>query len=491
MLRCKSEDVMVRPFVLINTNVTRPPVSPVGLEYVAETLEQAGIPIIIIDLAFEENWRSAIVRVLKDNEPLALGLTVRNIDDSSYISKKSFLPWISEVVDETRKHTAAPVILGGIGFSIMPTAILEAVHADAGIYGDGEEATLLMARSLIAGENISALPNIVYRHDGKIIRNPRVDVNLRRYPKPRRRLFDNLRYEKMGAMVGIETKRGCSEACIFCADPIAKGEKSRLRPPAIVIQELHDLVEQGISWLHFCDSEFNLPIIHAKEICQTIISHGLADKLRWYCYCSPISFDRELARLMKKLGCAGVNFGVDSLCDAQLLRLGRRHSLKDVAELVGILRKEGLNYMFDLLVGGPGETEQTVSTTVNKIKELDIQLAGISVGVRVYPETRLGKAVASGPNHPGLHPALASFSQPVFYLSPQLGDEPLQLVQHLVAGDPHFLFLAEPADEKSYNYADDESLCRLIEEGHRGAYWDIIRQTKNRFGVEPEHRAQV
>ena len=132
---------MVRPFVLINTNVTRPPVSPVGLEYVAETLEQAGIPIIIIDLAFEENWRSAIVRLLKDNEPLALGLTVRNIDDSSYISKRSFLPWISEVVDETRKHTAAPVILGGIGFSIMPTAILEAVHADMGIYGDGEEAT--------------------------------------------------------------------------------------------------------------------------------------------------------------------------------------------------------------------------------------------------------------------------------------------------------------------------------------------------------------
>jgi radical SAM superfamily enzyme YgiQ (UPF0313 family) len=473
----------MRPFVLINTNVTRPPVSPVGLEYVAETLYQAGITIAVIDLVFETDWREAIRRELKAEEPLAVGLTVRNVDDSSFVTKKSFLPWISELVEETRKHTASPIVLGGIGFSIMPEAVLKSVPADMGIYGDGEEAALLLAQSLIAGENISSLPNIAYQQNDNIVRNPRIDVDLDRFPQPRRRLFDNPRYERIGAMVGVETKRGCSEPCIFCADPVAKGKKARLRPPAIVIQELRDLVQQGISWLHFCDSEFNLPSIHAKEICQDIISHRLNDKLRWYCYCSPISFDRELAKLMKKSGCAGVNFGIDSLCDEQLLRLGRRHSLKDVAELVRILREEELNFMFDLLAGGPGETEQTVTTTVNKVKELDIPLAGISVGVRVYPDTPLGKAVNNGFGSQGLHTATASLSQPVYYLSPQLGDEPINLVQRLVAGDPRFLFLAAPADKENYNYADDESLCRLIEKGHRGAYWDIIQQTR-KTGVE-------
>ena len=29
---------MVRPFILININIIRPPVSPIGLEYVGETL---------------------------------------------------------------------------------------------------------------------------------------------------------------------------------------------------------------------------------------------------------------------------------------------------------------------------------------------------------------------------------------------------------------------------------------------------------------------
>ncbi len=468
----------MRPFFLINTNTTRPPVSPVGLEYVAETLNQAGISVKIIDLAFEADWRTAIGRELRDYEPMAVGLTVRNIDDSSFVSKKSFIPWISEIVEETRKHTAAPVVLGGIGFSIMPATVLEAVNADVGIYGDGEESTVLLAQSLMAGRDISMLPNIIYRRKKKIVINPRVDVDLDNLPKPHRRMFDNRKYEKMGAMVGVETKRGCPEGCIFCADPVAKGKKARLRPPITVGRELQDLAEQGISFMHICDSEFNLPIAHAKDICRTIINLGLDGRLRWYGYCSPATFDRELAKLMKKSGCAGVNFGVDSLCDEQLLRLGRRHRLKDVIELAHILQQEELNYMFDLLVGGPGETEQTLAATINKVKEMDVPLTGISVGIRVYPDTPLGKAVSNGFGNQALHSASADLSRPVFYLSPELVKEPLLLLQRLVAGDPRFLYLAAPSDNKSYNYADDEFLCRLIEEGSRGAYWDIIRQAR-------------
>lgn len=470
----------MRPFVLINTNVARPPVSPVGLEYVGEALNEAGVSVKILDLAFETDWRSALESQLSHDEPLAVGLAVRNTDDCSFITRKSFLPWITELVTETKRLTGAPILLGGTGFSIMPDIVLKVTGADAGIEGDGEETALLLAQSLITGEDISHLPNLVYWHGKDIIRNPRVEVNLHHLPIPRRRLFNNRKYEQMGAMVGVETKRGCSEQCIFCADPVAKGKKVRIRPPTMVVQELHDLLEQNISWLHLCDSEFNLPIVHAKEICQAIIQERLGGKLRWYCYCSPLPFDRELAHLMKYAGCAGVNFGVDSLCDEQLLRLGRRHNSRDVVELVHILREEGLNFMFDLLIGGPGETEQTVRITIDAVKKLDIPLTGMSVGVRVYPNTPLGKAAACGFNREGLHPRSSNLSEPTFYLSPALGDDPLSLVHQLAGDDARFLFLAAPGDEESYNYADDNFLCNLIEEGNRGAYWDIIRRTKKK-----------
>ena len=132
----------------------------------------------------------------------------------------------------------------------MPEFVLEIVHADMGIYGDGEEASLLLAQALIAGEDISTLPNIVYQHGERWSAIHGSMLTSTAFQKPRRRLFNNRKYEQTGAMVGIETKRGCAEACIFCADPVAKGRKARVRPPALVVQELQELAEQGISWLH-------------------------------------------------------------------------------------------------------------------------------------------------------------------------------------------------------------------------------------------------
>ncbi|MFC2065736.1 B12-binding domain-containing radical SAM protein [Chloroflexota bacterium] len=470
---------MTRPFLLINTNIVRPPVSPVGLEYVGQALVDAEAPVHILDLAFEPDWKAALEKELAHNEPLAVGLTVRNTDDCCFATGKSFLPWISEVVTEVRRLTGTLIFLGGIGFSVMPESTLSFTRADAGIAGDGEETLPALAGALAAGKDFYHLPNMVYRYKGHFVHNPRVDADLNHLPAPRRRLIDNRKYEQLGAMVGVETKRGCAQKCIFCADPVAKGRRVRLRPPEKVIEELQDLVDQGISWIYLCDSEFNLPIIHAKEICRAIIQSSLADKMNWYCYCSPVPFDRELAGLMKRAGCKGINFGIDSLCDEQLSRLGRSHSSSDVRQLVHLLHEEGINYMFDLLVGGPGEIEDTIKITIEQTRALNVPLAGIAAGIRVYPDTILAKAIADGLIKGGLHPETGHFPhQPVFYLSPLLDSDIATLVNHFVAGDPRFLVLASPSEGGSYNYADDDVLGALIKQGARGAYWDILRQNR-------------
>ena len=471
---------MSRPILLINTNITEPPVSPVGLEYVGEALTSSGVSVSLLDLSFESDWRAALKEVINNENPFAIGITIRNTDDSCYSSQKSFVTWILEVVDEIKRLSQSFIFIGGVGFSIIPEAILEYTKADAGIAGDGEEAAIVLVKRLLNGEDISDLPNLVCWRKGKVVTNKRNYADLRRLPLPKRRLIDNKRYEQMGAMVGIETKRGCDQSCIFCADPVAKGNRVRLRPPALVIQEFKDLCSQGVSWFHICDSEFNLPIEHAKELCRAIIDANLANKLNWYCYCAPTPFDQELASLMKRAGCCGINFGADSLCDEQLLRLGKDHSSNDVCRLVSFLEKEDLNYMFDLIIGAPGETELTVAETIEKAKELDIPLVGISAGIRVYSGTPLGKAIANGFGRNGMHPEgwHNRLIDPIYYLSPYLNNDVSALIHKLVAGDTRFLFLASPSDQDSYNYADSGVLSQLIQEGARGAYWDIIRRNR-------------
>jgi len=270
---------MAQPVLLINTNIARPPVSPVGLEYVGEALIEGGVSVHVLDLSFETDWKAALQREFKHDEPLLVGLSVRNTDDSSFASRKSFLPWIGDVVTEVRKLSGAPIFLGGTGFSTMPEAVLQTTQADGGVEGDGEGSLLAVAKSLAKGEDFMGLPNMVYWRNGDVVRNPRVDVDLQYLPTPHRRIFDNKKYEKLGAMVGIETKRGCSQKCIFCADPLAKGRKVRLRPPQIIVQETQRLVDQGVSWLHLCDSEFNHPVEHAKDVCRAIIQGRIEKKI--------------------------------------------------------------------------------------------------------------------------------------------------------------------------------------------------------------------
>ena len=134
--------------------------------------------------------------------------------------------------------------------------------------------------------------------------------------------------------------------------------------------------------------------------------------------------------------------------------------------------------MFDLLLGAPGETEETVEVTIERAKGLAVPLVEMALGVRVYPNTPLGDMALSGHLQEGLYPPQwLPLIEPVFYLSPQLGSNPFDFVRGLISGDERFLLLSLPGEEGAYNYADDEALCQAISKGARGAYWDILRKS--------------
>jgi hypothetical protein len=129
--------------------------------------------------------------------------------------------------------------------------------------------------------------------------------------------------------------------------------------------------------------------------------------------------------------------------------------------------------MFDLLLGSPGETRETLAETLCYMKRLKPDRVGISLGVRVYPGTllanRLDEEQREGVVGDGTDLGL------LFYISPALGDDPESLVKRLIGDDQRF-FLPGGADEGDFNYNDNRVLERAIIAGHRGAYWDILRR---------------
>ena len=49
--------------------------------------------------------------------------------------------------------------------------------------------------------------------------------------------------------------------------------------------------------------------------------------------------------------------------------------------------------MFDLLLGGPGETPETAADTVEVVKQVAPDCVGAALGIRLYPGTAITRAV--------------------------------------------------------------------------------------------------
>ena len=290
-----------------------------------------------------------------------------------------------------------------------------------------------------------------------------------------RRWVDNRRYFREGGQAGFETKRGCPRHCIYCADPIAKGSRTRTRTPKAVVDELESLLEQGIDHMHTCDSEFNLPESHAAEICREIIHRNTSDRLRWYAYCSPSPFSAELANLMRRAGCVGINFGVDSGDERMLQSLGRDFAPDDISNAVRLCQEMDMAVMLDLLLGAPGETDESITRTIELMKRAEPDLVGVALGVRVYPGTRLAKLVTEEPLGDGLAGG-GDPSEPIFFVEPGIAPFAYDLLDRLIGDDRRFFFFDPARPERNYNYNANQRLVDAIKEGYRGAYWDILRR---------------
>ena len=282
---------------LINANRMRPPIAPIGLEYVAGAAQQQGIEVDVLDLGLCETPHAVLEAHFAQHDPTLIGLSFRNVDDCFWPSAQWFVPELADLVQRLRRLSDAPIVLGGVGFSIFAQRIVEHTGADFGIHGDGEDATTALYRQLQGGRAFEQVDGLLWRRGGRLICNRPAWPNELSL-SAQRHTVDNATYFRRGGQCGFETKRGCDRRCLYCADPLSKGHTPRLRSPAEVADEVESLLAQGVNVLHTCDAEFNIPGHHALAICEEFIRRRLGERVRWYAYLAVTPFDAELARAM-------------------------------------------------------------------------------------------------------------------------------------------------------------------------------------------------
>jgi radical SAM superfamily enzyme YgiQ (UPF0313 family) len=475
---------------LINTNTMAPAIGPIGLDYIAASVDRAGFETEILDLGLADQPAKAIREYFSVRNPELIGMSFRNADDCFWPSADWFVPGLKDIIETIREATATPIVLGGVGYSIFARPIFEYTDVEFGICGDGEAAVPLLIHQLRGTRRFSEVPGLIWRQNNTIHSNPPS------WPDPislgtARCYIDNRAYFERGGQCGLETKRGCNRHCIYCADPLAKGDRLRLRKPTEVADEAESLLSQAVDVLHICDSEFNVSRKHALAVCEEFNRRSLGSKIRWYTYMLPSPFDADLAEAMARAGCAGIDFTGDSACESMLRTYRHQHRREDLAAAVKRCRQNGMAVMVDLLLGGPGETPQTIRQTIDFIKKIGPDCAGATLGMRVYPntamETLVFDAIGKGKENSirRKYSGPINLLRPTFYISEALGERPAQFVKDVIAGDQRFFEPAVEVDQQTsgdgdaagYNY--NRVLTQAIQQGARGAYWDILRQLRS------------
>ncbi len=396
--------------VSLNKELLPEPAFPLGLAIIAGSLSEKEHEYRLVDLCFASV--ESLFETADRYQPDVIGLSLRNVDNVAYPDTRTYIPYYTEVIAGLRTVTDCPIILGGSGYSLFPMELLEVLACDYGIKGSGEklfpELLHAIAEQLDPPDSLN-----IFTRTGEIC-----SCGTAKHPviqsSPDHSQFDLPAYHDAGGMVNVQTKRGCAFTCIYCSYPVLEGRVPLVRPIPEIIAELRRHQQQGVDEVYFVDSVFNHPVSYAKDLCRAIIAADLS--LKWTCYAAPYLFDQEMANLFVESGCLGVEFGTDCMSTPMMKNMGKIFSIEDVQATSRHCRKAGLSFCHALLIGGPGETWETVFETVERTAATNPTSVIFMTGLRIIPATKLyDLSLAEGVISPE-----TNMLEPQFYLSKEL-----------------------------------------------------------------------
>jgi radical SAM superfamily enzyme YgiQ (UPF0313 family) len=391
------------------------PVFPLGLAHLSAALRRVGREAHFVDLLVEKDRFETL---LKETEPDVVGISVRNIDDVLIRKQATFIESLGALVARAHQQQGCRVVLGGSGFSILPRELLELTGADFGIVGEGETALIQLLVALENGSDYRTIPSLAFWQSGKTVINAEGKVpsefSLQAEDWPRQIAAH---YLETGAMLNLQTQRGCAHRCCYCTYPVIEGARHRSCAPEAVVAGFEQLQAMGATYAFIVDAVFNSSPRHVMAVCEALARKSL--KIRWGCFLRPQNLTRELMRLMVAAGLAHIEFGSDSFCDEVLDEYQKALTFDDIYHSTELARREDVNFCHFVIAGGPGETRATLERGFENSKRLGAAIIIVAPGMRIYPGTPLFKrAVAEGALKPE-----TNLLVPAYYLAPGLSLE--------------------------------------------------------------------
>ena len=275
-------------------------------------------------------------------------------------------PKVYEIADKFRKK-GKTVILGGYHPSAMTNEAKQ--HADSVIIGMAE---VNWPRALEDFERGELKP--VYEKDH--------DFDISKVPPIRRDLIKNNPF--IGA---IQTTRGCSNQCEFCAISSFCGKMVKQRPIKDVVEEIKNMPNKMFI---FHDPHLTLHRKYAMELFKEMIkqkinkgwvANGTANILS--------SVNEEFLNLAQKSGCVEWFVGFESVSQEALNNIKKTHNkVNDFKNMIKKVHNHGMIIQGGIIFGFDEDTKDIFDTTIETINDWDLDVLEVNI-LTPYPGTPL------------------------------------------------------------------------------------------------------
>ena len=164
----------------------------------------------------------------------------------------------------------------------------------------------------------------------------------------------------------IYSGKGCSYNCNYCN---VANTKYSYKAAEEIIEELKYLKKvANVQYVWFFDEIFTINRARVIKICNYIIREKL--NIKWFCDSRVDLIDEGLLRIMKKGGCIGIAYGVESGSQKILNAMNKRIIISHAKEILKLTRKIHIPIQMNIILGYIGENYKTLRQTRQIIKEI-------------------------------------------------------------------------------------------------------------------------
>jgi anaerobic magnesium-protoporphyrin IX monomethyl ester cyclase len=155
------------------------------------------------------------------------------------------------------------------------------------------------------------------------------------------------------------------------------GGSYRERSPKNVVDEVEEALGLGYDRISFADDVFTLNRRRVLGVCEEIKLRGL--QFRWECLGRVDTMDDSTALEMKKAGCTRIYFGIESGNDQILKLMDKKITTQQARSAVEAAHRAGLEVGAFFILFYPGETDETVLSTLRFAASLPLDYLGLSM----------------------------------------------------------------------------------------------------------------